>query len=110
MKEKIFIRSYRLVPEIRNPLIKSSLIVLLGTGLRMVGPWLISKGVDEGVVKSDYSYVLQISLFYLLTVVALYFVTSKAILAIGLVGETYVRQIREKLFRHLTSLDINYLP
>ena len=108
MKDKIFIRSYRLVPEIKKPLIKSSLIVLLGTGIRMVGPWLISKGVDEGVVKSDYSYVLQISFFYLLTVVALYFVTSKAILAIGLVGETYVRQIREKLFRHLTSLDINY--
>ena len=108
MKEHIFIRSYKLVPEIRNPLIKSSLIVLLGTGLRMVGPWLISKGVDEGVVKSDYSYVLQISFFYLITVVALYFVTSRAILAIGLVGETYVRQIREKLFRHLTSLDINY--
>ena len=108
MKERIFIRSYKLVPEIRNPLIRSSLIVLLGTGLRMVGPWLISKGVDEGVVKSDYSYVLQISFFYLITVVALYFVTSRAILAIGLVGETYVRQIREKLFRHLTSLDINY--
>ena len=108
MKEQIFIRSYKLVPEIRNPLIKSSLIVLLGTGLRMVGPWLISKGVDEGVVKSDYSYVLQISFLYLITVVALYFVTSRAILAIGLVGETYVRQIREKLFRHLTSLDINY--
>ena len=108
MKEQIFIRSYKLVPEIRNPLIKSSLIVLLGTGLRMVGPWLISKGVDEGVVKSDYSYVLQISFFYLITVVALYFVTSRAILAIGLVGETYVRQIREKLYRHLTSLDINY--
>ena len=108
MKEQIFIRSYKLVPEIRNPLVKSSLIVLLGTGLRMVGPWLISKGVDEGVVKSDYSYVLQISFFYLITVVALYFVTSRAILAIGLVGETYVRQIREKLFRHLTSLDINY--
>ena len=108
MKERIFIRSYKLVPEIRNPLIRSSLIVLLGTGLRMVGPWLISKGVDEGVVKSDYSYVLQISFFYLITVVALYFVTSRAILAIGLVGETYVRQIREKLFRHLTSLYINY--
>ena len=108
MKEKVFIRSYKLVPEIRNPLIKSSLIVLFGTGLRMVGPWLISKGVDEGVIKSDYSYVLQVSFFYLLAVVALYFVTSRAILAIGLVGETYVRQIREKLFRHLTSLDINY--
>ncbi len=108
MKERIFIRSYKLVPEIRNPLIKSSLIVLFGTGIRMIGPWLISKGVDEGVVKSDYSYVLRISFFYFLTVVVLYFVTNRAILAIGLVGETYVRQIREKLFRHLTSLDINY--
>ena len=56
MKEKIFIRSYRLVPEIRNPLIKSALIVLLGTGLRMVGPWLISKGVDEGVVTVSYTH------------------------------------------------------
>ena len=51
MKEQIFIRSYKLVPEIRNPLIKSSLIVLFGTGVRMFGPWLIEKGVDEGVVK-----------------------------------------------------------
>ena len=108
MKERVFIKSYKLVPEIKNPLIKSSLIVLFGTGVRMVGPWLISKGVDEGVVKSDYSYVLRISFFYFLTVVVLYFVTNRAILAIGLVGETYVRQIREKLFRHLTSLDINY--
>tara|TARA_Y100001936_G_scaffold247202_1_gene292579 strand:+ start:2464 stop:4185 length:1722 start_codon:yes stop_codon:yes gene_type:complete len=108
MKERVFIKSYKLVPEIRNPLIRSSLIVLFGTGVRMVGPWLISKGVDEGVVKSDYSYVLRISFFYFLTVVVLYFVTNRAILAIGLVGETYVRQIREKLFRHLTSLDINY--
>jgi len=38
----------------------------------------------------------------------LYFVTSKALLSIGLVGEFYVKSIREKLFRHLSSLDINY--
>ena len=108
MKEKVFIRSYKLVPEIRNPFIKSSLIALFGTGLRMVGPFLISRGVDNGVIKSDYSYVLQQAMFYLLTLIVLYFVTSKALLAIGLVGETYVRKIREKLFRHLASLDINY--
>ncbi len=108
MKEKIFIRSYKLVPEIRNPFIKSSLIALFGTGLRMVGPFLISRGVDNGVIKSDYNYVLQQAMFYLLTLIVLYFVTSKALLAIGLVGETYVRKIREKLFRHLASLDINY--
>ncbi|MDA9017659.1 ABC transporter ATP-binding protein/permease [Acidimicrobiia bacterium] len=84
------------------------MIALTGSGLRMVGPQLISRGIDDGVLKSDYDYLLQQSFFYFITLVLLYFVASKALLAIGLVGESYVRSIREKLFRHLTSLDINY--
>ena len=84
------------------------MIALTGSGLRMVGPQLISRGIDDGVLKSDYEYLLQQSFFYFVTLVLLYFVASKALLAIGLVGESYVRSIREKLFRHLTSLDINY--
>jgi len=96
------------VPEISRPFLWSSLIALTGSGLRMVGPQLISRGIDDGVLKSDYDYLLQQSFFYFITLVLLYFVASKALLAIGLVGESYVRNIREKLFRHLTSLDINY--
>jgi ATP-binding cassette subfamily B protein len=103
-----FIRSFRLVPEISRPFLWSSMIALTGSGLRMVGPQLISRGIDDGVLKSNYEYLLQQSFFYFITLVLLYFVASKALLAIGLVGESYVRSIREKLFRHLTSLDINY--
>ncbi|MDB0016990.1 ABC transporter ATP-binding protein/permease [Acidimicrobiia bacterium] len=96
------------MPEISRPFLWSSMIALTGSGLRMVGPQLISRGIDDGVLKSDYDYLLQQSFFYFITLVLLYFVASKALLAIGLVGESYVRSIREKLFRHLTSLDINY--
>ena len=108
MKENIFFRSYRLVPEISKPFLWSSLIALLGTAIRMIGPQLISRGIDNGVLKSDYSYLLEQSFYYFLTLIALYFVASKALMAIGMVGETYVKNIREKLFRHLSSLDINY--
>ena len=108
MKDNTFIRSFRLVPEISRPFFWSSLIALAGSGLRMVGPQLISRGIDDGVLKSDYPYLLQQSFYYFITLIMLYFVASKALLAIGLVGESYVRSIREKLFRHLTSLDINY--
>ena len=108
MNNNTFIRSFRLVPEISRPFLWSSIIALTGSGLRMVGPQLISRGIDDGVLKSDYEYLLQQSFFYFVTLVLLYFVASKALLAIGLVGESYVRSIREKLFRHLTSLDINY--
>ena len=98
----------RLVPEVRNKFIISSLIALLATAIRMVGPYLIRNGIDGGVIESDYGYVLQQSLYYFLTLVLLYFVTSQALLYIGMVGETYVKRVREKLFRHMSSLDINY--
>ena len=108
MKDNVFLRSIRLVPEIRRPFIWSSLIAMMGSALRMVGPQLISRGIDEGVLKSNYSYLLEQSFYYFITLVLLYFVASKALLAIGLVGESYVKSVREKLFRHLSSLDINY--
>ena len=108
LKDKTFSRSMKLVPEVINKFFISSLIALIATGLRMVGPNLISNGIDDGVLKSDYNYVLQQSLFYFITLVLLYFVTSQALLSIGMVGETYVRRVREKLFRHMSSLDINY--
>ena len=108
MSNNTFLRSFKLVPEISRPFLWSSLIALTGSGLRMIGPQLISRGIDNGVLKSDYQYLLQQSFFYFVTLVLLYFVASKALLAIGLVGESYVRSIREKLFKHLASLDINY--
>ena len=108
MKDNVFLRSIRLVPEIRRPFLWSSLIAMMGSALRMVGPQLISRGIDEGVLKSNYSYLLEQSFYYFITLVLLYFVASKALLAIGLVGESYVKSVREKLFRHLSSLDINY--
>ena len=86
----------------------SSLIALFATAIRMVGPYLIRNGIDGGVIESDYGYVLEQSLYYFLTLVLLYFVTSQALLYIGMVGETYVKRVREKLFRHMSSLDINY--
>jgi len=108
MTDNVFLRSIRLVPEIRRPFLWSSLIAMTGSALRMVGPQLISRGIDEGVLKSNYSYLLEQSLYYFITLVLLYFVASKALLAIGLVGESYVKSVREKLFRHLSSLDISY--
>lgn len=108
MKDNTFIRSIRLVPEIYKPFLWSSLIAVAGTIIRMVGPQLISRGIDNGVVVNDYEYLLQQCLYYFVTLVILYFVASKALLSIGLVGETYVKNIRQKLFRHMSSLDINY--
>jgi ATP-binding cassette subfamily B protein len=108
MKENTFLRSFKLVPEVHRPFFFASMIAMVGTGVRMIGPQLISRGIDNGVMQYDYQYLLVQCLFYFLTLVVLYFVTSKALLSIGLVGETYVKSIREKLFRHMSSLDINY--
>ena len=108
MKDNTFLRSFKLVPEVHRPFFFASMIAMVGTGVRMIGPQLISRGIDNGVMQYDYQYLLIQCFFYFLTLVVLYFVTSKALLSIGLVGESYVKSIREKLFRHMSSLDINY--
>ena len=108
MKDNTFLRSFKLVPEVHRSFFFASMIAMVGTGVRMIGPQLISRGIDNGVMQYDYQYLLIQCLFYFLTLIVLYFVTSKALLSIGLVGESYVKSIREKLFRHMSSLDINY--
>ena len=108
MKDNTFLRSFKLVPEVHRPFLFASMIAMVGTGVRMIGPQLISRGIDNGVMQYDYEYLLIQCLFYFSTLVVLYFVTSKALLSIGLVGESYVKSIREKLFRHMSSLDIKY--
>ena len=104
----IFFQAYKLVTDIKNPLIRSSLIAMAATTMRMLGPFFIARGIDLGVLNLDYDTVLQQSLYYFITIVFLYFIQSKALLAIGLVGEIYVKKVRQKLFRHLSSLDMDY--
>ena len=96
MKDNTFLRSFKLVPEVHKSFYFASLIAFIGTGVRMIGPQLISRGIDNGVMKFDYQYLLVQCFYYFVTLIVLYFVTSKALLSIGLVGESYVKRIREK--------------
>ena len=74
----------------------------------MLCPVFIALGIDLGVMQSKYDIVLEQSVYFFVAVILLYFVQSKALLAIGLVGETYVKKVRQRLFRHLSSLDMDY--
>ena len=38
MKENTFIRSFKLVPEVHRPFFFASMIAMVGTGVRMIGP------------------------------------------------------------------------
>ena len=58
MKENTFIRSFKLVPEVHRSFFFASMIAMVGTGVRMIGPQLISRGIDNGVMQYDYQYLL----------------------------------------------------
>ena len=66
MIDNTFLRSYKLVPEVNRPFLYSSLIAMAATLIRMIGPQLISRGIDNGVLKSDYNYLLEQSFYYFL--------------------------------------------
>ena len=49
MKENTFLRSFKLVPEVHRPFFFASMIAMVGTGVRMIGPQLISRGIDNEI-------------------------------------------------------------
>ena len=50
MIDNTFFRSYKLVPEVNKPFLYSSLIAMVATLIRMVGPQLISRGIDLSLI------------------------------------------------------------
>ena len=56
MKENTFLRSFKLVPEVHRPFLFASMIAMVGTGVRMIGPQLISRGIDNGVMPVSYTH------------------------------------------------------
>ena len=72
MTDNTFLRSYKLVPEVNRPFLYSSLIAMAATLIRMIGPQLISRGIDNGVLKSDYNYLLEQSFYYFLTLIVIF--------------------------------------
>jgi ATP-binding cassette subfamily B protein len=82
--------------------------VLVQVGCLLAGPALVRHGIDSGLLANDVGALNLSAAFYVVVAVVALVFGRFAILLTANVGETFLRDLRVKVFRHLLDLGLDF--
>lgn len=112
---QLWIRILKLSRSYTFPLTAAVILSLLVTASSLSLPYLLQQGIDnwlmsDGISQQDRFNGLAITSFYYLLLVGVVFLTSFIqILLLEWIGQSIMHIMRQKLFRHICSLDLTFL-
>jgi ATP-binding cassette subfamily B protein len=84
-------------------------VLLVGqTACLLAGPVLVRYGIDHGINDKDPDALNGAGATFIVVAVAGFFFARAAIKVIANIGETFLRDLRERVFRHLMGLGLGY--
>lgn len=83
-------------------------VLVLQVGTLLAGPTLVRYGIDEGLRKDDVGALNRAAALYLVMAFCGLVLGRAAILIVARIGEGFLRSLRNRLFRHLMSLSLDY--
>lgn len=94
--------------DLRNRFLAAAAITVAATVVRLAGPLVVRYGIDDGVVAGDRRVILAASAAFFALLVLQYVTGRVSLRMVAAVGERFLRRLRERVFRHLLSLDIGF--
>lgn len=107
-KRRILRRTWHGLRPWRGTLAVGGVLVLVQTAATLAGPAILAHGVDNGVREGDLSVITRDGLLFLAAAVIAYVAGWGAILALARVGESWLRDLRDRVFRHVTDLSMGF--
>lgn len=92
----------------RRGLISAALLVVLSTGLQLVGPYLMGVAIDEYIIPGDMNGLARIMVIMLVVYLAASLLTWLQATIMAGVAQRTVHTIRKDLFRKLQSLPLRF--
>ncbi len=83
-------------------------VTFAATMLRLAGPLVVRYGVDQGVTVGDKPVIITSAAAFFVLLALQYAAARMALLTVASVGERFLRSLRERVFRHLLSLDVGF--
>lgn len=83
-------------------------VTMLGTGVTLVVPLLISHAIDFGIVPRDQAVLQRSAVFLALTYLIWWLSAGVRIQLTNWIGQQVLRDVREQLFRHIQYLSFNF--
>ncbi|GMU78250.1 MAG: ABC transporter ATP-binding protein [Acidimicrobiia bacterium] len=84
------------------------LVLALQTGCLLAGPLLVKRGIDHGIRADDGAVLTQSAVLYLGVALVALVLGRFAIIVVARVGESFLRDLRVRVFRHLTTLGLDF--
>lgn len=106
--EQVLRRLWWMLRPYRRSIVMAVAVLTVQTGCLLAGPLLVRRGIDKGIDAND-TAVLNQSVFLYIGVALLALVLGRiSILVVARVGEAFLRDLRVRVFRHLTRLGLDF--
>ncbi len=106
--ERVLKRLWRMLRPWRMRIVGSSLLIVGQTACLLSGPALVQRGIDDGLRVNDGATLNRYAGAYLLVAVFALIMGRWSIRAVARIGETFLRDLRVRVFQHLVSLGMDF--
>lgn len=101
-------RTFRMLRPYRPRVVAALALLVLQTATMLAGPAIVRYGIDHGVLAGDRGAINLAGMTFLGVVATGFFVGRAVIRLVAWIGESFLRDLRERVFRHLTGLSLDF--
>ncbi len=106
--ERVLKRLWRMLRPWRGRIFVSTLLIVGQTACLLAGPALVQHGIDDGLRANDIGTLNLYASVYLAVAVFALVMGRWSIRAVARIGETFLRELRVRVFQHLLSLGMDF--
>lgn len=106
--KKLLRRLWGMLRPYRKTIALAVTLLLFQTGCLLAGPALVRRGIDDGLRADNASVLNQSAALYLVVALIAMVLGRQSILIVARIGEAFLRDLRVRVFRHLTTLGLDF--
>jgi len=101
-------RAFRMLRPYRRAMFAAMGMVVLWTATTLAGPFLVRHGIDQGIKEGDAGALDAAVIAYVVVAVISYVTFRYQVLLISRIGESFLRDLRIRVFDHLQRLSMPF--
>ena len=110
--QQVMRRLVRMLRPQRLAIIVAAIVLMLQAAALLAGPAIVGYGIDKGLPHGDFdgdagALNLAVAAYFAMAVVG-FFLGKASILLVAKIGETFLRNLRNHVFNHLTKLSLDF--
>ena len=106
--KQVLRRAARMLAPYRRKVVVATLLLFAWTGCVLAGPFLVRFAIDDGLTADDVGALnLAVGLYVAVALIG-YVVYRRVVLLVSVVGESFLRDIRVRVFAHLMRLSMPF--